>query len=64
MNENELLTPSEMAMKLKVNKSWLYRKTMETGAGAIPRLKMGKYLRFDPDKVFQWIENQNAVQAA
>jgi hypothetical protein len=64
MNGKEFLTISEMADRLKVKKSWLYRQTMNTGEGAIPRLKLKKYLRFDPDKVFQWIENQNAVQAA
>ena len=64
MIEKELLTPTEMAQKLKVKVSWLYRQTMRTGDGAIPRIKMKKYLRFEPEKVFQWIENQNAAQAA
>lgn len=58
---NELLTIDEMSARLKTKKTWIYRKVME---GAIPHLKMGKYLRFEPEKVFQWIENQNAAQAA
>ena len=53
----ELLTIQEMSELLKVKPSWLYFRTMQTGVNAIPRLKLGKYLRFDPSKVFQWIES-------
>ncbi|OPY07524.1 MAG: Helix-turn-helix domain protein [Syntrophaceae bacterium PtaB.Bin095] len=58
MDNQELLTVEEMAAKLKVKKSWLYLRTMRTGADAIPRVRVGKYVRFNPDAVMQWIENQ------
>ena len=63
MQDQELLTIEEMASRLKVKRSWLYSRTMHTGSNAIPRVKIGKYLRFDPNKVFQWIEaNYNEGQ--
>jgi excisionase family DNA binding protein len=53
--QNELLTVSEMAARLKVKTSWLYRQTMQHGSGSIPRIKIGKYLRFEPEKVMPWV---------
>ena len=54
MGNNELLTIEEMAELLKVKPSWIYFRTMQTGANAIPRIKLGKYLRFQPEAVLQW----------
>jgi excisionase family DNA binding protein len=39
----ELLTIDEVAALLKVPKSWIYERARN---GAIPHLKLGKYLRF------------------
>jgi excisionase family DNA binding protein len=58
MPDQELLTIEEMAEKLKVKTSWLYFRTMHTGANSIPRVKIGKYLRFNPGAVMEWIEAQ------
>ena len=54
----ELLTIDEMANRLKVKPSWLYFRTMQTGNNSIPRVKIGKYLRFNPGAVMEWIEAQ------
>ena len=54
-----LLTIDEMANELKIGKTWLYSRTRETGPGSIPRLKIGKYLRFDPDMVMAWLVKKN-----
>jgi len=54
----ELLTIDEMANRLKVKPSWLYFRTMQTGNNSIPRVKIGKYLRFNPGAVMEWIESQ------
>lgn len=64
MQNQELLTVAEMADRLKVKPSWLYCRTMQTGKDAIPRLKIGKYLRFEPGAVMEWIGKQygEAVQ--
>jgi len=56
MQDQELLTIEEMASRLKVKKSWLYFRSMKTGANSIPRVKIGKYLRFNPGAVMEWIE--------
>ncbi len=56
MKNNELLTLTEMCARLNVEKSWLYSRTMQKGEGAIPVIRVGKYLRFKPDEVMAWIE--------
>jgi excisionase family DNA binding protein len=56
---SELLTIQEMAERLKVRVSWLYARTRQTGSGAIPRIKVGKYLRFRLDEVMDWVQKQN-----
>ena len=61
MNQ-DFLTVDELADKLKVQKSWLYSRTRETGPGTIPRLKLGKYLRFDYQEVLDWLRKQNKAE--
>ncbi len=56
---NELFTLEEMAERLKVKKSWLYSRTRQTGPGTIPRIKVGKYIRFDYQAVMDWLREQN-----
>ena len=58
MGEQNLLTIDEMAGKLKVRKSWLYARTRETGPGSIPRIKVGKYLRFRLEDIMDWLEGK------
>ena len=53
-----LLTVDELAKELKVAKSWIYSRTRETGPGTIPRLKVGKYLRFEERAVMEWLQEQ------
>jgi excisionase family DNA binding protein len=55
MDQN-LISIKEMARKINVPVSWLY---FRTRTGEIPHFKVGKYVRFDPEKVMQWIENLN-----
>ena len=50
----------EMARILKVPKSWLYGQTRLRGPGTIPRLYVGKYLRFDPAQVIAWLQEKAA----
>jgi excisionase family DNA binding protein len=58
MEYQELLTVDEVAERLKVKRSWIYFRTMQTGVDSIPRVKIGKYLRFNPITVMKWIEAQ------
>lgn len=60
MSDIELLTPSELASKLKVTKSWVYVKTRDKGPNPIPRIMCGRHLRFELDKVMAWLRNQDS----
>jgi excisionase family DNA binding protein len=55
VHEDELLTLEEAAALLKVPKSWIYERTRK---GAIPHVKLGKYLRFPRFDLLQWINTQ------
>ena len=55
----ELLTVPELAEALKVPRSWVYSRTRETGPRAMPRYRVGKYVRFCLDDVMDWLKEQN-----
>ncbi len=55
---DNLLTLEDLAKKLKVNKRAIYKFTRETGPGAIPKLRVGKRLYFEPDAVFKWMDGK------
>ena len=55
MNDN-LLTVDELAEKLNIPKSRVYSFTRQ---GEIPMIKIGKYCRFELDKVLDWLREQN-----
>ncbi len=52
-------TLDELSEILKVKKGWIYGQTFKKGPGAIPRLKIGKHLRFDMEAVEKWILKRN-----
>lgn len=53
-----LLTPAELAEKLKVPKSWVYTRTRERGPDRIPVIEVGRHLRFVFPAVLQWLEKR------
>jgi excisionase family DNA binding protein len=55
VTKDELLTLEEAAAFLKVSKSWIYERTRR---GAIPHLKLGKYLRFPMADLLLWLAAQ------
>ena len=55
----EFLTVDELAERLKVPKSWVYGQTRQTGPDAIPRIKIGKYIRFEWKNVDEWLRHKN-----
>ena len=57
-NIDRYLTINELSAQLKVHKSWIYAQTRQTGPNSIPRIKVGKYLRFEWDKVQDWLMRQ------
>lgn len=54
-NRGELLTADEVAERLKVPRSWVYRAAR---SGALPSVRCGRYRRFDEADVEAWIAGQ------
>jgi excisionase family DNA binding protein len=61
MNQN-LLSVDELSETLNVPKTWVYARTRETGPSAMPRIKVGKYVRFELDKVIDYLKAQNEME--
>ena len=58
-SNNYFLTLEDLALRLKVKKSWIYSRTRESGPNSIPRIKIGKYLRFNWQEVRDWLVREN-----
>ena len=59
----ELLTVADVAALLKVSKSWVYEHTRARGAprsDRLPHVKIGKYVRFDPQLVRAFLDRRSA----
>lgn len=59
----ELLTVADVAALLKVSKSWVYEHTRSRGTprfDRIPHIKIGKYVRFDPQLVRAFLQRRTA----
>ena len=61
---DRLLTVDELAEVLRVPRSWIYSRSRQTGPDAIPRVPVGKYVRFELDSVMAWLRNQGRVDSA
>ena len=55
--KRRLVTVQEMAEILQVPKSWIYHRTRQ-GQGEIPHVKLGLYVRFDPDEVIKFFKSK------
>ena len=57
---HELLTVDELAAVLKVSPSWVYEHTRtRRRAARLPYIKIGKYIRFDPQAVRVFLARQS-----
>ena len=56
MSPSELITAKELAKRLNVPVSWIYRRT-RLGQEAIPHVRMGKYVRFDWEEVLEFYKD-------
>lgn len=55
----DLLTPSELAERLKVGIDWVYEKSRRRsrfGGPPLPCLRCGRYLRFNWPAVCEWLQ--------
>jgi predicted DNA-binding transcriptional regulator AlpA len=53
-----LLTVDDLAKQLKVKPSWIYGESRKTGPGTLPRVRVGKYLRFFLPEVLAWLKEK------
>jgi excisionase family DNA binding protein len=54
-NAMEILTPEEVAKRLKVSVRWVYEKRRPRAKNPIPCLPLGRYIRFDWSEVLKWL---------
>ena len=67
LNPEDILTPDELAARLKVRRTWVYEQTRARNRNPLPRLRTGRYLRFDWKKVVEWLtddDGQNGSSSA
>lgn len=57
MDPVKLINIKQMAEILQVSVNWLYQRT-RLGAEAIPFVKVGKHLRFNPEEVIAFLRNR------
>jgi len=61
---HELLTVDEVAALLKVSRSWVYEHARKRGtprSGRLPHVKVGKYVRFDPRAVREFLARLSRI---
>ena len=61
-NQGDILTPEELAGRLKAPVKWIAEKTRSRCKNPIPSIPMGRYVRFDWDAVVKWMESQSTNQ--
>jgi predicted DNA-binding transcriptional regulator AlpA len=55
--QDELVTVREVAALLKVPISWVYEHTRPECRDPLPCVKLGKYLRFVPADIFEYLNH-------
>ena len=58
-----LLTPDEVAQRLKVSASWVYEKTRRRCHCPLPAFNVGRYLRFYWPHVSAWLLQQQVQRS-
>lgn len=58
---NTLVTAEEVAARLRVPRTWVYRAARD---GDLPSVRCGRYRRFDVRDVDRWIERQKVSDGA
>jgi Helix-turn-helix domain len=56
LSPQDILTPEEVAARLKVPDSWVYEKTRARCRNPIPCMHLGRYIRFDWNAVIIWLQ--------
>ena len=62
IDPSDILTPAELAARLKVGKSWIYemtrRRAQTRKADPLPAIRLGKYRRFYWPEVCEWLQRR------
>lgn len=60
----DILTPEELAGRLKVSRSWVFEQTRNRAkvrnSNPLPCIRLGKYLRFSWEQVSRWVLENNS----
>jgi excisionase family DNA binding protein len=57
INPQDILTPKQLAERLKVKPGWVYERLRPGKPNPLPVIKMGRYLRFHWPAVSAWLES-------
>lgn len=64
LDPSDILTPEELAERLKVSRSWVFEQTRNRAkvrnALPMPCIRLGKYIRFSWCSVCEWMAQKNA----
>ncbi|MFH1699217.1 MAG: helix-turn-helix domain-containing protein [Candidatus Zixiibacteriota bacterium] len=55
-----LITPEELARRLRVPMSWVYDRTRKSGPERLPFYKIGRYLRFSIPEIEDYLRIKGA----
>jgi excisionase family DNA binding protein len=56
INPTDILTPEELAERMKTSRAWVFEMTRKRQRNPIPHYKVGRYLRFHWPDVCAWLE--------
>jgi hypothetical protein len=59
LEPGDILTPEQLAERLQVAVSWVYKSCAKQGANHLPVLRCGRYLRFSWPEVCAWLHSNN-----
>ena len=64
IDPQDILTPDELAQRLKTSRSWVREMTRSRQRNPIPHYKVGRYLRFNWTDVCEWLERSKEGTAS
>lgn len=63
VDPSQILTPDELAERLKVSERWVYEKSRRRCQNPLPTIRIGRYLRFDWGVVSAWLRSHSSGAA-
>jgi|SRR5580704_15486519 predicted DNA-binding transcriptional regulator AlpA len=63
IDPSQILTLAELAERLKVSERWVYEESRRRWLNPLPRIRIGRYLRFDWLEVSAWLRQKSGRAA-